>query len=254
MRPACGVGRREAQLWLIDEPRTRKRSGSRALKKKALQDTSSTCSDAGIDDVLDRQRPEPRVVNDQGRRVTGIRVRETGPGRVIGLRRRRDTIDIRRVADEASRAGRVYPGESDPGGTVEFLQGSRTISRARGRASARVRGGRGRRGSRPSPERIWPQRRPAGSRGSAAGDRRAAARADSGRVTEFQRVSGRVGDSAQRLRRRARRAVGDDHEPNEAEQEQLDATRRLESGSAHTAGRNPGRRGTSLVTQRGSDR
>jgi two-component system sensor histidine kinase KdpD len=222
------VLRRAPELCLIDELAHTNAPGVEHSKR--YEDIVDVL-DAGIDVFSTVNVQHLESLNDQVAELTGIRVRETVPDAVIGSADDVILIDITPESlIERLQAGKVYPGERIQAALSNFFK-IENLSALREVALRQVAeeveakripadsdaGGRGR----PGDERLIDQAAP-----QAIGERLLAL------ITprpESQRVVRRAWRSAQRLGAELDLLWVTDRDPNEVEQEQLDAMRRLAS-------------------------
>ena len=148
----------------------------RSSTRKRYEDIEDVL-DAGIDVLLDRQRPAPRVAQRPGRRADRRPRARDVPGR--GARRAPTRSCCRphaRGADRAPAGGQGLPARADRGGAQQLLPDREPRGAARGRAAPGRRGGRGQARCVSEPSRSARARSSSLER-RAAGGRRAAARA-----------------------------------------------------------------------------
>jgi two-component system sensor histidine kinase KdpD len=221
------VLRRAPELCLIDELAHTNAPGVEHAKR--YEDIVDVL-DAGIDVYSTVNVQHLESLNDQVAELTGIRVRETVPDAVIGSADDVVLIDITpQSLIERLQAGKVYPGERIQAALSNFFK-IENLSALREVALRQV------------AEEVEAKRIPADSNplsGRSRDDRlidQAAPQAIGERLLalitprpESQRVVRRAWRSAQRLGAELDVLWVTDHDPTEAEREQLDAMRRLAS-------------------------
>jgi two-component system, OmpR family, sensor histidine kinase KdpD len=216
--------RRAPELCLIDELAHTNAPGLEHNKRCAdIQDVL----DAGIDVFSTVNVQHLESLNDQIAELTGIRVRETVPDAILGSADDVVLIDITPESlIERLRAGKVYPGERVQAALANFFK-IENLSALREVALRQV------------AEEVEAKRIPADAQGRVREERlidNAAPQAIGERLLalvtprpESQRVVRRAWRSAQRLGAELDVLWVSDHEPNEVEQEQIEALRRLTS-------------------------
>ena len=220
-----GVLARRPELALIDELAHTNAPGVEHPKR--YEDVEDVL-EAGIDVFSTVNVQHLESLNDQVAELTGIRVRETVPDAVIGAADEVVLIDITpQTLVERLVAGKVYPAERVQSALnnffkVENLAALREVALRQvaeeveaKRIPARVDAGR------PGDERMIDT-----AASAAVGERLLALVTPS---TKSQRVVRRAWRSAQRLGAELDVLWVADHDPDSAEQEQLDALRRLAS-------------------------
>jgi two-component system sensor histidine kinase KdpD len=219
-----GIIRRAPELCLIDELAHTNAPGIEHAKR--YEDILDVL-DAGIDVFSTVNVQHLESLNDQIAELSGIRVRETVPDAVLGQADDVVLIDITPESlIERLRAGKVYPGERVQAALSNFFK-IENLSALREVALRQV------------AEEVEAKRIPADGQGHSREERlidSAAPQAIGERLLalvtprpESQRVVRRAWRSAQRLGAELDVLWVSDHEPSEAEQEQLDALRRLTS-------------------------
>jgi two-component system sensor histidine kinase KdpD len=219
-----GILRRAPELCLIDELAHTNAPGLEHAKR--CQDIQDVL-EAGIDVFSTVNVQHLESLNDQIAELTGIRVRETVPDAILGSADDVVLIDITPESlIERLRAGKVYPGERVQAALATFFK-IENLSALREVALRQV------------AEEVEAKRIPADPQGRSREDRlidNAAPQAIGERLLalvtprpESQRVVRRAWRSAQRLGAELDVLWVSDHEPTEAEQEQLEALRRLTS-------------------------
>jgi len=219
-----GILRRAPELCLIDELAHTNAPGLEHAKR--CQDIHDVL-EAGIDVFSTVNVQHLESLNDQIAELTGIRVRETVPDAILGSADDVVLIDITPESlIERLRAGKVYPGERVQTALANFFK-IENLSALREVALRQV------------AEEVEAKRIPADAQGRSREDRlidNAAPQAIGERLLalvtprpESQRVVRRAWRSAQRLGAELDVLWVSDHEPTEAEQEQLEALRRLTS-------------------------
>jgi two-component system sensor histidine kinase KdpD len=219
-----GILRRAPELCLIDELAHTNAPGLEHPKR--CQDINDVL-EAGIDVYSTVNVQHLESLNDQIAELTGIRVRETVPDAILGSADDVVLIDITPESlIERLRAGKVYPGERVQAALANFFK-IENLSALREVALRQV------------AEEVEAKRIPADAQGRSREDRlidNAAPQAIGERLLalvtprpESQRVVRRAWRSAQRLGAELDVLWVSDHEPTEAEQEQLEALRRLTS-------------------------
>jgi len=219
-----GILRRAPELCLIDELAHTNAPGLEHAKR--CQDIHDVL-EAGIDVFSTVNVQHLESLNDQIAELTGIRVRETVPDAILGSADDVVLIDITPESlIERLRAGKVYPGERVQAALANFFK-IENLSALREVALRQV------------AEEVEAKRIPADAQGRSREDRlidNAAPQAIGERLLalvtprpESQRVVRRAWRSAQRLGAELDVLWVSDHEPTEAEQEQLEALRRLTS-------------------------
>ncbi len=220
--------RRQPELALIDELAHTNAPG--VEHEKRWQDVEDVLA-AGIDVFSTVNVQHLESLNDQVAELTGIRVRETVPDAVVGAADEVILIDITpQSLIERLVAGKVYPAERVPTALNNFfklenLAALREV--ALRQVAEEVEAKRipvdsdAARSGRPSDERLIDTAGPA-----AVGERLLALATPN---ASSQRVVRRAWRSAQRLGAELDVLWVADHEPDEQEQEQLDALRRLSS-------------------------
>ncbi len=216
------VVRRAPELCLIDELAHTNAPG--VEHEKRYEDIEDVLA-AGIDVFSTVNVQHLESLNDQVAELTSIRVRETVPDAVLGLADEVVLIDITpQSLIERLRAGKVYPGERVQAALENFFK-VENLSALREVALRQV------------AEEVEAKRIPADT-GGRPGDERlidtAAPQAVGERLLALikpqpksQRVVRRAWRSAQRLGAELDLLWVADHEPTDAEREQLDALRRL---------------------------
>ncbi|MBV9804977.1 MAG: histidine kinase [Solirubrobacterales bacterium] len=221
-----GLLRRQPELALIDELAHTNAPGVEHAKR--YQDVHDVLA-AGIDVFSTVNVQHLESLNDQVAELTGIRVRETVPDAVLGSADEIVLIDItpQSLIDRLI-AGKVYPAERVAAALNNFFK-VENLAALREVALRQV------------AEEIEAKRIPAeGSATARPGDERLIDHAAPAAVGErllalvtpeakSQRVVRRAWRSAQRLGAELDVLWVADHEPSEAEREQLDALRRLAS-------------------------
>jgi two-component system sensor histidine kinase KdpD len=218
------VLRRRPELALIDELAHTNAPG--VEHEKRWQDVDDVLA-AGIDVFSTVNVQHLESLNDQVAELTGIRVRETVPDAVVGDADEVVLIDItpQSLVDRLL-AGKVYPAERVQTALnnffkVENLSALREVALRQVAEEVEAKRAPADTGGRPSDERLIDNAAPA-----AVGERLLAL------VTphsKSQRVVRRAWRSAQRLGAELDVLWVANHEPDEQEQEQLDALRRLSS-------------------------
>ncbi|MBV9603924.1 MAG: histidine kinase [Solirubrobacterales bacterium] len=219
-----GLLRRQPELALIDELAHTNAPG--VEHQKRYEDVDDVLA-AGIDVFSTVNVQHLESLNDQVAELTGIRVRETVPDAVLGAADEIVLIDItpQSLIDRLI-AGKVYPRERVPAALnnffkVENLAALREVALRQVAEEVEAKRMPADVASRPGDERLIDHAAPA-----AVGERLLAL------VTpqaKSQRVVRRAWRSAQRLGAELDVLWVADHEPAEAEREQLDALRRLAS-------------------------
>ena len=216
--------RRRPELALIDELAHTNAPGVEHSKR--YEDVEDVL-DAGIDVFSSVNVQHLESLNDQVAELTGIRVRETVPDAVVGAADEVVLIDITpQSLIERLVAGKVYPAERVQAALNNFFK-VENLAALREVALRQV------------AEEVEAKRIPVDGAGRP-GDDRLVDTAAPGAVGErllalvkphprSQRVVRRAWRSAQRLGAELDVLWVADHEPNAAEQEQLDALRRLSS-------------------------
>jgi two-component system sensor histidine kinase KdpD len=216
--------RRRPELALIDELAHTNAPGVEHSKR--YEDVEDVLS-AGIDVFSSVNVQHLESLNDQVAELTGIRVRETVPDAVVGAADEVVLIDITpQSLIERLVAGKVYPAERVQAALNNFFK-VENLAALREVALRQV------------AEEVEAKRIPVDGAGRP-GDDRLVDTAAPGAVGErllalvkphprSQRVVRRAWRSAQRLGAELDVLWVADHEPNAAEQEQLDALRRLSS-------------------------
>ena len=219
-----GVLARRPELALIDELAHTNAPGVEHPKR--YEDVEDVL-EAGIDVFSTVNVQHLESLNDQVAELTGIRVRETVPDAVIGAADEVVLIDITpQTLVERLVAGKVYPAERVQSALNNFFK-VENLAALREVALRQV------------AEEVEAKRIPAESAGRP-GDERMIDTAASAAVgerllalvtpsTKSQRVVRRAWRSAQRLGAELDVLWVADHDPDSAEQEQLDALRRLAS-------------------------
>ena len=241
---------RDPELCLIDELAHTNAPGTE--HRKRYEDVEDVLA-IGIDVYSSVNVQHLESLNDQVAELTGTRVRETVPDAVLAAADDIVLIDI--TPDsliERLLAGKVYPAERIQTALNNFFK-VENLSALREVALRQV------------AEEVEHKRNPRRDRRRAA---RAVARTGSSNggapsaigerllalvrpEPTSQRIVRRAWRSAQRLGRRARRAVGHaEEEPTEEENEQLAALRTADQRSRRAPDRGAGPRRTALVTQR----
>jgi two-component system, OmpR family, sensor histidine kinase KdpD len=218
--------RRRPELALIDELAHTNAPGVEHSKR--YEDVEDVLG-AGIDVFSTVNVQHLESLNDQVAELTGIRVRETVPDAVVGAADEVVLIDITpQSLIERLTAGKVYPAERVQAALNNFFK-VENLAALREVALRQV------------AEEVEAKRIPANVDGAGRpGDDRLVDTAAPGAVGErllalvkphprSQRVVRRAWRSAQRLGAELDVLWVADHEPNAAEQEQLDALRRLSS-------------------------
>ncbi len=221
-----GLLRRRPELALIDELAHTNAPG--VQHEKRHEDVSDVLS-AGVDVFSTVNVQHLESLNDQVAELTGIRVRETVPDAVLGAADEIILIDItpQSLIDRLL-AGKVYPRERVPAALNNFFK-VENLNALREVALRQV-------AEEVEAKRLPPEPGPAARPGDERLIDRAAPAAVGERLlalvtprSESQRVLRRAWRSAQRLGAELDVLWVADHEPNEAEREQLDALRRLAS-------------------------
>ncbi len=219
-----GVLARRPELALIDELAHTNAPGVEHPKR--YEDVEDVL-EAGIDVFSTVNVQHLESLNDQVAELTGIRVRETVPDAVIGAADEVVLIDVTpQTLVERLVAGKVYPAERVQSALNNFFK-VENLAALREVALRQV------------AEEVEAKRIPAESAGRP-GDERMIDTAASAAVgerllalvtpsTKSQRVVRRAWRSAQRLGAELDVLWVADHDPDSAEQEQLDALRRLAS-------------------------
>jgi two-component system, OmpR family, sensor histidine kinase KdpD len=217
--------RRRPELALIDELAHTNAPGVEHAKR--YEDVDDVLG-AGIDVFSTVNVQHLESLNDQVAELTGIRVRETVPDAVVGAADEVVLIDITpQSLIERLTAGKVYPAERVQAALNNFFK-VENLAALREVALRQV------------AEEVEAKRIPVDGAGGRPGDDRLVDTAAPGAVGErllalvkphprSQRVVRRAWRSAQRLGAELDVLWVADHEPNAAEQEQLDALRRLSS-------------------------
>ena len=131
---------RRPELCLIDELAHTNAPGIEHAKR--YEDVDDVLA-AGIDVFSTVNVQHLESLNDQVAELTGVRVRETLPDRVLGRGGRgRDRRPHARGADRPPARGQDLPARPRAGGAQRLLQGREPRRPARGRAAAGRRGGR----------------------------------------------------------------------------------------------------------------
>ncbi len=221
------VLRRSPELALIDELAHTNVPG--VEHEKRWQDVEDALA-AGIDVFSSVNVQHLESLNDQVAELTGIRVRETVPDAVIGAADEVVLIDITpQSLVERLVAGKVYPAERVQSALnnffkIENLAALREV--ALRQVAEEVEAKRIPADSSPARPRPGDERMIDTAASAAVGERLLALVTPS---TRSQRVVRRAWRSAQRLGAELDVLWVADHEPDAAEQEQLDALRRLSS-------------------------
>jgi two-component system sensor histidine kinase KdpD len=216
--------RRRPELCLIDELAHTNAPG--VEHEKRYEDIEDVLN-AGIDVYSTVNVQHLETLNDQVADLTGVRVRETVPDAVLGSADDVVLIDVTpQSLIERLRAGKVYPGERVEAALNNFFK-VENLSALREVALRQV------------AEEVEAKRIPAESPPRGRDDRlivTAAPQAIGERLLalitpkpESQRIVRRAWRSAQRLGAELDLLWVTDHEPDEAEREQIEALRRLAS-------------------------